>query len=169
MLTGLSHENKKIIAGMIFIALVCAFTAFSLNIRSWKAGTERGVYKVFAVFKRVSSLNVGSDVYIAGIRKGKVAGLELNDDYTVRAKLELNIDFALPEDSTFSIHTDGIVGKKYIEIAVGGDDDNLIPDKGYASYTQDSVDLDELIEQIMAMARKKNEKQKAGDNEKKSF
>ena len=76
--------------------------------------------------------------------------------------LWFSFDFALPEDSSFSIHTDGIMGKKYIEIAVGGDDDNLIPDKGYASYTQDSVDLDELIEQIMAMARKKNEKQKVG-------
>jgi len=169
MYRGLSHENKKIVAGMIFIAVVCAFTAFSLNMRSWKANAEKDIYTVFAVFKRVSSLNVGSDVYIAGIRKGRVVGLELNDDYTVKAKLELNIDFSLPEDSTFSIHTDGILGKKYIEITVGGDDDNLIPDNGYASYTQDSVDLDELVEQIMAMARKKNERQKADNNEKKSF
>lgn len=160
MFKNMDIETKKIFAGVVFITLVVAFFAFALNIQKFKSEKDEAKYCIYANFKRISSLGVGANVFVAGINSGKVVDLKLKDDYTVDAKIELNVDFKLPEDSTVAIHTDGLMGEKYIEITVGGDDENLIENGKYASYTQDSIDLDELIEQILAMARRKSEKSK---------
>ncbi len=152
-------ESKKIFAGVVLIILVMGFMLFAMNINRFKHSGAFEQYVVYATFDKTGSLGVGDNVFVSGLKSGRVADISLKDDFRVLVKLELNIPFKLPEDSVISVMTDGLMGGKYIDISVGGEIEE-IENGGFASYTQSPIELDELIEQILAMARKKNEKTK---------
>ena len=72
--------------------------------------------------------------------------------------LEIKDGIELPDDSSASIVSSGLMGPKYIEIEPGGSMD-MLPKGGEFAYTQDAMVLEELLDRIVGIGkanRKKN-------------
>lgn len=123
-----------IVAGMF---LAFAYVSADLN--------TRGGYTISATFNKVSGLAVGGDVRMSGIKIGSIVSQEL-DQETFLAKVTMTIhdDVELPLDSAAAISSEGLLGGNYLEIVPGGDLE-VIQDGGQIDYTQDPVDIVQLI------------------------
>ncbi|MBB5519618.1 MlaD family protein [Amphiplicatus metriothermophilus] len=127
------------VVGVIVIAVAAIFLFYAYQ----ASGEEmsRGAYRIEAVFGRVDGIAIGSEVRIAGVKVGSVAGHSLDLD-TYEAKLDLAVaaGVPIPEDSVAKIVSDGLLGGAYVSIEPGASDVMLAPGERIA-LTQGSVDL----------------------------
>jgi phospholipid/cholesterol/gamma-HCH transport system substrate-binding protein len=124
---------------LVVAGLFLFFAYTSSNVRA------TGGYELVARFNRVDGLANGSDVRMSGIKIGSVVAQRL-DPETFRAEVRLAIDSAikLPEDTTARIQSDGLLGNTYMVLEPGGAEE-LIPPGGTIAYTQDAVNLVDLL------------------------
>lgn len=115
--------------------------------------TENG-YLLHARFNRADGIGVGSDVRVSGISVGKVVEQHLAPDFRAIVTLRVAPEVALTADTAAAIHTDGLLGAKYVELKPGGDDAMLKPGQDI-SYTQDSMVLEDLMDMIIQQAKAK--------------
>ena len=80
---------------------------------------------------------------------------------TVEIKEGINI----PDDSSASIVSSGLMGSKYIEIEPGGSEDYLAPGDEF-SYTQDAMVIEELLDRIVSMGKAKRSPKEVEEMEK---
>lgn len=113
---------------------------------------EGRYYPVEARFNRTDGLLVGDLVRLAGMNVGKVVNARLDDNFKAILTLEVKDSVKLPDDSSASIVSSGLMGAKYIEIEPGGSED-MIPAGGEFSYTQDAMVLDELLDRIVSIGK----------------
>jgi len=119
--------------------------------------TARGSYSVNAVFGRVDGVSVGSEVRIAGVKIGSVAGHTL-DPATYEAKIALQIDkgVKIPDDSIAKVVSDGLLGGAFISIEPGASD-AMLAEGASIVQTQGSVDLLGLAVQAFTASAQKDE------------
>ena len=98
---------------------------------------------------------------VSGLTIGKVVAVDLDhDSYRGRVTMEINKDVNnLPDDSTASILTAGLLGEKYIGISVGGDD-QMLKDGGVIHDTQSALVLEDLIGKFLLNSVNKDEAKK---------
>jgi phospholipid/cholesterol/gamma-HCH transport system substrate-binding protein len=58
----------------------------------------------------------------------------------------------IPTDTSVSIQTDGLFGRKFVVLEPGGDD-TMLADGGVITFTQDSLIVGELLDLIIAEGR----------------
>lgn len=157
------EENKAFNFGMftliVFVTLFL-FMAFSGN--DYKHVDEH-FYHVQASFGRTDGLLVGDKVRMAGVDIGRVTEAKLADNYNAILTLEIKDGIRIPDDSSASIVSAGLMGSKYIEIEPGGSEDYL-SDNGEFSYTQDAMVLEELLDRIVAIGKAKNKTNTEADS-----
>lgn len=120
-------------------------------------------YEVSARFNRVDGLNVGSDVRLGGIKIGSVTGLSL-DTATFQAVATLGIarDVLLPTDSSARILSEGLLGGTYVDVQPGGDDAMMAEGGGF-EYTQDPVNLVDLLGRFVFSAAEQQDAGASGE------
>jgi|SRR5277367_1306839 phospholipid/cholesterol/gamma-HCH transport system substrate-binding protein len=79
-------------------------------------------YTLFANFDNIAGLKTGDEVELAGVKIGKVSSLGLDGN---RAHVSLHIDdgVEIDNEAIASVLTSGLIGDKYVSIALGGGDD----------------------------------------------
>lgn len=140
----ISKYAFETIVGSIVIIISISFLMkiiFSGNMRSVKSDGMQ----ITAKFNNVDGIEVGSDIKISGVKVGVVTEKSL-DYETYRAILKFSIDKAvkIPLDSNAAVVSSGLLGGKYIDIRPGSEE-NYIQENGKISYTQSSINLEELI------------------------
>ena len=120
-------------------------------------------YSLNARFNRTDGLLVGDWVRMAGMNIGRVVDAKLDDNFKAVLRLEIKDGIKIPDDSSASIVSSGLMGAKYIEIEPGGSEDNLSAGSEFA-YTQDAMVLDELLDRIINIG-KANRKKSADKQE----
>jgi phospholipid/cholesterol/gamma-HCH transport system substrate-binding protein len=130
------------IMGAIVLVVAGLFLFFAYSSSNVSA---TGGYELVARFNRVDGLANGSDVRMSGIKIGSVVSQKL-DPGTYRAIVRLAIDSSikLPEDTTARIQSDGLLGNTYMVLEPGGAEE-MIPPGGTIAYTQDAVNLVDLL------------------------
>lgn len=137
--------GRNIIETVMGAAVVAVAILFVVLAYSSASVSAVNGYEVDARFNRVDGLNVGSDVRLGGIKIGAVADLSLDTaTYQAVATLGIISDVALPADSSARILNEGLLGGTYIDIQVGGDDEMIAPG-GRFEYTQDPINLVDLL------------------------
>ena len=142
----MSNRLVESLAGAAVIAVAIGFAAYSYS----RAGIEEVEgYEISANFNRVDGLNVGNDVRISGVKVGTVTSQDLNpQSFMAVVKMSVRSDIELPADSSAKIASDGLLGGKFIALEPGGDIDMIAPG-GEIQYTQGSVNLEDLIGQVI--------------------
>ena len=153
---SLKTDQKEIIAGIILVFLLGCLLVF-VHARS-VVNRYPTQFTLLANFTKADGIMNGADVRIAGLKVGYVSAQKLNDQYGVQMTLSFYKPVELSTDSSVSIETDGLMGSKHLEIVPGGEDD-LLPNKGTISYTQDVLLLDELLDKVNDYMRDKKEKE----------
>jgi len=129
---------------MILGVLALVFLAFKATDMSG-IGTE-GSYMVEARFSNIGSLREQAPVAMAGVTLGSVADISL-DPQTLEAVVMLEISNRfdnLPNDTSASVLTQGVLGDRYVGLEPGGAPDPLRPGDEIL-ITQSAIVLEELI------------------------
>jgi phospholipid/cholesterol/gamma-HCH transport system substrate-binding protein len=134
------------IAGLFFLALqVSNLSSFSF--------TQQNSYTITASFENTGGLKVKSPVSAAGVKIGRVSAINF-DPKTYQSVVVMNIDAqynTLPDDTTASIFTAGLLGEQYVSLEPGGSDDFLKND-GKIEITQSAIILEKAIGQFLFKA-----------------
>lgn len=119
-------------------------------------------YEVTAEFDNIGDLKVGAPVRMAGVRIGEVTRIGF-DTNTERAQVWLRIDPSysqIPEDSSASIDTEGLLGGQYVSISPGGLE-TYLKSGSQILQTQSALVLENLINKFFASFANKS----AGGNQ----
>lgn len=141
-----SSNQVEIAAGLFLLLGVAAliFLAVQATDSRGLQGGER--YQVTAYFSNIGGLKPRATVSMAGVKIGTVESIQLDED-SLEAKVVLAIDNRfddLPNDSSASILTSGILGDQYVGLEPGGSPDPLI-DGDRILITNSAVVLEQLI------------------------
>ena len=149
-----SHNYFDFLIGSL--VLLCAIGFFSYSFKNSKISTNEG-YAIFAKFENADGISIGSDIKISGIKVGSIVEQSL-DEKTFKANLKMNVsdNIKIPSDSSAKIVSEGLLGSKYISISLGGDEENL-KDGQEITFTQSSVNFEELLGKFIFSDKNKNE------------
>jgi phospholipid/cholesterol/gamma-HCH transport system substrate-binding protein len=139
-------RTQEIGVGLFIMAGFLALLLLALRVSGLTvSGTDQS-YKVYAYFDNIAGLTVRAKVTMAGVIIGKVTAIDLDhDSYTGRVTMEINDQVNnLPEDSTASVLTAGLLGEKYIGISIGGEEGTLT-NESVIHDTQSALVLEDLI------------------------
>lgn len=170
-----SREESKFLKVGLYISLILLVLLAYFVSNHKKVELDNGkYYSVTARFNRTDGLLVGDWVRMAGMNVGKVVDAKLDDHFKAILTMEIKDGINIPDDSSASIVSGGLVGSKYIEIEPGGSEDMIAPGGEFA-YTQDAMVIEELLDRIVSIGKANREqlvedaaKCKAQSNEKNS-
>lgn len=153
-----SRDEEKYLKIGLWVALAIFIVIGLSLLRRDVTNVDGGkYYDVNARFNRTDGLLVGDWVRMAGMNIGKVIDAKLDEHYKAILTLEVKDGIKIPDDSSASIVSSGLMGPKYIEIEPGGSED-YIPQNGEFSYTQDAMVIDELLDRIVSMGKANRKK-----------
>lgn len=112
--------------------------------------TAKDSYVLTARFENIGGLKVRAPVSVAGVRVGRVSQIRF-DNKNYQAVVEMRIDPAyntLPDDTSASIFTAGLLGEQYIGLSPGGSEDYL-KDGDQIELTQSAVILEQVISRFL--------------------
>jgi phospholipid/cholesterol/gamma-HCH transport system substrate-binding protein len=116
-------------------------------------------YRVTARFSNVGDLKLRAPVKIGGVTVGLVKHIQL-DPVAFEAIVEMEIDqrFAeIPDDSSASILTTGVLGDRYVGLEPGGSPD-VLQEGDEIFLTQSAVVLETLVSKYLFNAESGEEK-----------
>lgn len=150
-----NNNYFEIIVGT-FVLFCAAFFFFS-SFKNSRVSNAVG-YNLIAKFDNIDGIENGSDVKISGVKVGTVVE-QILDEQTFRAALKININNSvkLPSDSSAKIASEGLLGSKYLSINPGADEE-ILKDGDEISFTQSSVNFEDLLGKFIFGDKEKNEK-----------
>ena len=137
---------KKFFYGIIVLIILLNLVFTEKNIR----GGDINNY--FATFNKVDGVSIGTDVLISGIKVGEVNKVFIKNNYP-QISINVNKNLKISNDSSVSIQTDGLFGKKFLLIEIGGND-TYLKDGEKFSFTEDSIVIEDLLGKIILIGEK---------------
>jgi phospholipid/cholesterol/gamma-HCH transport system substrate-binding protein len=149
------------VVGALVLVVAGAFLFYAY--RASGAESERGGYRLNAVFGRVDGVTPGAEVRIAGVKVGAVSQTMVDPaTYEARVSFTLARDVKVPEDSIAKVVSDGLIGGAHVAIEPGASE-TMIEDGGTIAITQGSVDLLSLaVEAFTSNAGAKDDENSGG-------
>lgn len=146
----MNTRNIEIVVGAFVVLAVLAMVMLSLKVSNLASyGSEEDVYTIKAQFENIGGLKVRSPVSAGGVRVGKVADINYNNDaYTAVVTMQLEGAYHFPLDTSASILTAGLLGEQYVGLEPGGDEENLVQG-GEIELTQSALVLEQVIGQFL--------------------
>ena len=143
-------NNTLLKFGLITLIIVLLF--FFLFI---KTDLDKNNFSFQATFNTVDGLSEKSTVFYAGIEVGYVKEIILLENNQVMVNGFIKDETPIPSDSILQIDTDGIFGKKYLNI-IPGYDEYFVSNDIVFKYTGDSYTLDYLARVLEKNINEKN-------------
>ncbi len=145
------ETEKKIRITKFFYGITVFIILFNL-IFTEKNIRGGDVNNYLATFNKVDGVSVGTDVVISGIKVGQVNQVFIKDNYP-QISMNINKNLKISDDSSVSIQTDGLFGKKFLLIEIGGNDVYLKNGEKF-SFSEDSIVIEELLGKIILIGEK---------------
>lgn len=144
-----SSHQIELTAGIFLLLAIAALVFLALH------ATDRGVvsgesYELEASFSNVGGLKPRATVSMGGVAIGMVESIELDPEtFEARVTMHVGRDYDnLPEDTSASILTSGILGDQYIGLEPGGSPETL-SDGDRILITSSAMVLEQLIGRYM--------------------
>ncbi|MET0270722.1 MAG: outer membrane lipid asymmetry maintenance protein MlaD [Sphingomonas sp.] len=147
MKSMIRENGVEALVGLLVVLLAAWFAWFAWE-RTGGGGAANAV-RVTAIFPNASGISVGTDVRVAGLKVGTVAGQALNpQSYQVDVTLALDPTVKIPKDSSAAVSSEGLLGGNFIALLPGGDPTPLKTGDTIID-TQGSIDMMSLIGQFI--------------------
>ena len=140
----MKQNSLELFVGLFMVAGFLAFGYLALQLGELPILSARNTYVLNAEFDNISGLKKGGSVQIAGVVVGQVKRTWLGDDELARVALQLDKGVRVPVDSMASVKSQGIVGDKYIQLTLGGDE-LFFAEGDLLTDTESAIDLESLI------------------------
>ncbi|MBN9288427.1 MAG: outer membrane lipid asymmetry maintenance protein MlaD [Gammaproteobacteria bacterium 39-13] len=149
----MQKRTIEIAVGIFFLLGIAAFAVMAIKVSGLSEIYNASGYTITAEFENIGGLKPRARVSIAGVAVGRVVSIDF-DDKSYLAKVTLNIDNSvrnLPDDTSASILTAGLLGDNYIGLSPGFSDNFLKPGSNIPlENTNKAVVLEELVSKFFA-------------------
>ena len=137
-------QHTEILVGIFILIGIIVITFLALRMGDFGL-LNNTQYIIKAEFTSASGLKKGAHVEMAGVSVGKVKNIIFNPEtYLAEVYIAIENNIKVPEDSTASIRTAGIIGDKFLKISPGGSE-TIIEKNMSIVETEPSINLEELI------------------------
>jgi phospholipid/cholesterol/gamma-HCH transport system substrate-binding protein len=143
-------KTTELLVGMFVAAGIAALFVLAMKVSNLSSFAQADTYTVTAHFENIGGLKVRSPVTIGGVRVGRVSDIEYDTmRFEARVSLELDQKYdSLPEDTSASIYTAGLLGEQYIGLEPGGSPDVLV-DGAEIELTQSALIMEKLVSKFL--------------------
>lgn len=145
-----NNRILEIVVG-IFVALgIAALFMLAMKVSNLSSlGNDEG-YMLKARFENIGGLKVMSPVSIGGVRIGRVVAIDFDQKrYEAVVTMRINRDYnRLPEDTSASIFTAGLLGEQYVNLDPGAEE-TYLKDGDEIKYTQKAMIMEQMIGQFL--------------------
>ena len=145
-----ANYKVELTSGIFLLVGIAALLWLATEATDYKMQVGKDTYRVIARFGNVADLKPRAPVKIGGVTVGLVDRISL-DPVQFDAVVEMKIDrrfSEIPNDSSASILTSGVLGDRYIGLEPGGSMDSLA-DGDQILITQSAVVLENLISKYL--------------------
>lgn len=146
----MQSRNVQIWVGLFVIAGMAALLMLAMKVSNIRAFSGKAGYEISANFENIGGLKVRSPVTMAGVVVGRVSAIRF-DSEIYEAVVTMNIEpryNRIPQDTSASIFTAGLLGEQYIGLEAGGAERYLAAGDRL-QLTQSAVVLEQLIGQFL--------------------
>lgn len=143
-------RTMEIIVGLFVVLGLAALFMLAMQVSNLSTFSGEDGYEVKARFENIGGLKVRSPVTVAGVRVGRVSRIDF-DNNTFEAVVSMNIGATyntLPNDTSASIFTAGLLGEQYVSLEPGGDD-KILQNGSEIRLTQSAIVLEQVIGQFL--------------------
>jgi phospholipid/cholesterol/gamma-HCH transport system substrate-binding protein len=140
----------EISVGIFVAAGLAALFVLAMKVSNLSSFNSGDSYAVTAYFDNIGGLKVRSPVTLSGVRVGRVDSIDY-DQERLEAVVGMRISARytnIPDDTTASIFTAGLLGEQYVALEPGGSEENL----GAGSrirITQSALVMEQIIGQFL--------------------
>ncbi len=141
-MAGSRHGILDLAAGAAVLLVAAGFVAYAA------ANTGRGGAdgtRLIARFENVGSLTTGAEVRVGGVKVGAVSSTAI-DVKTYQAIVTFTVlrDLAVPNDTSATISSGGLLGGAFLSLSPGGSE-TMLRDGGAITITQSASNLEDLL------------------------
>jgi len=144
-----SSHQIELTAGLFLLLAIGALVFLAVQATD-RGVTSGGSYELNAYFTNVGSLKPRAKVALGGVTIGQVESITLDkDSFEARVVMQISNNFNdLPDDSSASILTSGILGDQFIGIEPGGSPEPLQAEECLL-LTNSALQLEQLISRYL--------------------
>ncbi|MDE3931431.1 outer membrane lipid asymmetry maintenance protein MlaD [Glaesserella parasuis] len=140
--------------GLFVLLGLGALVFLGLRVANVQGFSSEKSYSLYATFDNIGGLKVRAPIKVGGVVIGRVSDIQLDPKtYTPKVTLVINEEFnQIPDTSSLSIKTAGLLGEQYIALNVGfvleGETAMLKEGDSFAD-TNSAMVLEDLIGQFL--------------------
>jgi len=133
----------------IFITLVIALFFTGIYFIGVKQQMFTSTFRMSAVFKDVSGLQVGNNVRFSGVNVGTIENIKIISDTTVKVCMVIDegVRMFIKKDAVADIGTEGLMGNKILTINPGTSGAKEIENNGFIATTE-PLKIDDILRHI---------------------
>ena len=139
-----TKNTLEMVVGLFMVIGFAAFGYLALQLGEVSFLTNSKTYVLKAEFDNVAGVKKGASVQVAGVVVGEVSKVELGEDELAVLSFKIDNSLKVPIDSMASVKSQGIIGDKYIQLSLGGDEELFKPGELLVE-TESSLDIESLI------------------------
>ncbi|WP_275074866.1 outer membrane lipid asymmetry maintenance protein MlaD [Providencia rettgeri] len=151
----MQSKKSEIWVGCFMLLAIAAIIFLCLKVADLKSIGSQSTYQISAPFENIGGLKEGSPIKVGGVVVGRVASITLDKkNYVPEVKIDLLSEYNnIPDSSSLSIRTSGLLGEQYIAMNIGPDDEELgtaiLKNGGRLEDTKPAMVLEDLIGQFL--------------------
>ena len=136
--------------GMFMLFGLLALLVLAIKVSGLAQWSNDPTYTVTAAFDNIGGLRERASVRIGGVIIGRVSKIYLdNKSFQAVVEMQINKKFnQIPDDSSTSIFTQGLLGANYVSVTPGFDS-NMLKDGDRVQTTHSAMVLENLIGQFI--------------------
>jgi len=143
-------STQDTFVGLFVASGIIGLFFLAMQVSNLSSFVSEDSYTITARFENSGGLKIKSPVSAAGVKIGRVIAINF-DPKTFESVVKMSINSkynALPDDTTASIFTAGLLGEQYVNLDAGGSDTPLKND-GTIEITQSAIILEKALGQFL--------------------
>ncbi len=140
----MKKNTTEMVVGLFMLIGFAALVYLALSLGEVSFLRNGSTYTINAEFNNVSGIKKGAAVDVAGVVVGDVDKIWLGKNGYAHLALRIDRSVKVPLDSMASVKSQGIIGDKFIQLSLGGDE-KVFADGGVIRDTESAVDIESLI------------------------
>jgi len=143
-------STQDTLVGLFVAAGIAGLFFLALHVSNLGSFVEQQGYTIIARFENSGGLKPKSPVSAAGVKIGQVSDISFDPKtYESVVKMRINAKYnSIPDDTTASIFTAGLLGEQYVSLEPGGSNEYL-KENGTIEITQSAIILEKAIGQFL--------------------
>ncbi|MBN6064246.1 outer membrane lipid asymmetry maintenance protein MlaD [Aggregatibacter actinomycetemcomitans] len=139
--------------GLFLLLGIGSLVFLGLKVANVQGFSETKSYRVYATFDNIGGLKVRAPLKVGGVVIGRVSEIALDPQtYLPKVTIAINQEYnEIPETSSLSIKTSGLLGEQYIALSIGFNDGEIAMLKNGDKIvdTKSAIVLEDLIGQFL--------------------